>query len=686
MNKSIFFILLIFLFLFSMVFSEIVDVKPVSPVYPHVYKVVNEGLMDTDTEGKFNGAISISRYDLAIFGSRILDYLNDNYMKQLETLNSSLTILENEKLPKRVYTLENFIFSLDADYKNTKNNVMELNDRIMNLEKAITINSTDTNNPIFKAIAQNAYNIAEKKSIEKINELYETTLATMITFSKRMDEFEIAVENVIDQFSKTKEYMTNTLDEYLTREKNNYKTYINDLFEKEKDGLKLYISNEISAQLRWKNDTNNATINQLLNEINNLKDSISKSNQYIDNIIQQKFDFQVKPLINLTSKIPELDSKILELNDRIDNLESNSPNLSNDTLLLKKINSLESDINSLKLLNSKVESLEKTSNSNYAILSDASNRINNLDSRVLALEKQKNINTNYEIPMDLLNRISIMEERLNNIKTLETAASTVILFDEKLSDVELKITKLEEKTNSLSNLTYDFILFNNTLKNSGLSDLNELLSMLKNIKKLSDDLTIESKNKNLENAIANNTKYILEINKKIDNLELFDKRLKLLESTVYSMNNLPSEKDLLSNVIDEMVLKSIIKNTDTLKSQLYLEIKDELIKTNMKSLDSIVSRLNLLEKNINNFSDMTYLDEKITKLEENIDTIKSENNNIKNELSKIKYSTDDINYINTKISELENKLNNKNLYNNILYSLIGGIIGGITVYVIMGGL
>ncbi|MBM7559810.1 hypothetical protein [Marinitoga litoralis] len=678
---------IVILILFSTAFTEIVDVKPVSPAYPHVLKVVNEGLMDTDTEGKFNGAISVSRYDIAIFGSRLLDYLYDNYMKKIETLNASLTMLENEKLPERVYTLENFIFSLDADYKNTKNNVMELNDRVMHLENAITFDSTDVNNPLFKAIAQNAYKIAENKSIEKINELYETTLATMITFSNRMDEFENAVENVLDQFSKTKEYMTNTLDEYLNREKNNYKTYIDELFEKEKDGLKLYITNEISTQLRWKNDTNNATINQLVNEINNLKNEIYKSNEYIDNIIQQKFDFQVKPLISLTSKIPELDSKINELNDKIENINNNSSNSSNDTLLLKKINSIETDVNSLKVLSSKVEDLEKIANSYSAIINDASNRINNLDSRILDLEKQKgnNIN-NYEIPKDLLNRISIIEERLNNMKVLETAASTVTLFDEEISNNKMKINSLEEKIKSLEKLSSDFILFNIALNNSGMKDINELLSTLKNIKELSDDLSLNSKDEKLKKDIANNAKSILEINKKIDKLEFFDKRLKLLESAVYSLNNLPSEKEALSNIIDEMVLNSIMKNTDNIKEQLYLEIKDELIKTNMKSLDSIISRLNLLENNINSQSNSTYLDEKIVQIENTINTLKTENNEIKNKLEKIEYSSNEINYLNSKVSELENKLDNNNLYNNLIYSLIGGIVAGIAVYVIMGGL
>ncbi|OQY09114.1 MAG: hypothetical protein B6I29_04085, partial [Marinitoga sp. 4572_148] len=296
MKKIYLFILL--LFSISIIFGEIVDVKPASPVYPHVYKVVDAGIMETDTQGKFNGAISISRYDLAIFGSKFLDYLDVNYKKRINTLDASLTKLETEKLPERVYTLENFIFSLDADYKNTKNTVLELSSRVKNLEDAITIDSTNSNNPIFNAIAQNAYMVAEEKSVEKINELYETTLASIVLFSNRMDDFETAVEEVLDQFAKTKEYMTNTLDEYLQREQNNYKSYIDDLFNKEKEGLKLYITNEISAQMRWKKESEDSTVTQLMNEINNLKNEILSSNEYIDNIIQQKFDLQVKPLIN----------------------------------------------------------------------------------------------------------------------------------------------------------------------------------------------------------------------------------------------------------------------------------------------------------------------------------------------------------------------------------------------------
>ncbi|WGS65155.1 hypothetical protein [Marinitoga aeolica] len=775
--KRVILSIILLLFILS-VFGEIADVKPASPVYPHVYKVVNAGIMETDTQGKFNGAISISRYDLAIFGSKFLDYLDENYKKELTTLDASLTKLETEKLPTRVYTLENFIFSLDADYKNTKNTVMDLSTRVKNLENAITIDSTDSNNPIFKAIAQNAYMVAEKKSVEKINELYETTLASMVLFSNRMNDFEKAVEGVLEQFSKTKEYMTNTLDDYLKREQNNYKSYIDDLFTKEKEGLKLFITNEVSAQMRWKDSSENATITQLMNEINNLKNEISSSNDYIDNIIQQKFDFQVKPLINLTSKIPELDNQIKELNDKVLQLETSRvkitdySTISNDTLLYKKLQEIENKTNDIPTLKTKVEELEKVINSYNGILSDASNRINNLESKVIDLEKTISdikVTANTQLPQELLDRLSNIEKRLDNMKTLESAANEINTFNKKLQEFDQRIGLLEgaafdKENESISNLftkldqiesrinTNDYAVsnltaqvlnmakdledFRNAVKESGLKNIGELLTnvnsvlpkisnleqmstknyqeiqkindqlkaidelkakddeltkKIRDMNKLVQDLALQPPTEKLQNDVINNTKTLFELksefDKKVLQLNTFENRLKSLENSIYNLENLPSNnKDVLTEIISEMVSQSIMKKSDDIKNYVYMQIKDDLIKENMKSLESIITRLNNVEQKVENISDTSYLDEKVINLEKEVTELKSQNNKLTSEILEMKKESTDTNSLKNKVENLENRINNQNILNNILYSLVGGIVGGIAVYVIMGGM
>ncbi|WP_129409399.1 hypothetical protein [Marinitoga lauensis] len=773
-----FIISIILLMFISFVFGEITDVKPQSPVYPHVYKVVNAGVMETDTQGKFNGAISVSRYDLAIFGSKFLDYLDENYKKELNTLDASLTKLETEKLPERVYTLENFIFSLDADYKNTKNTVMDLSSRVKNLESAIIIDSTDSNNPIFKTIAQNAYMVAEKKSVEKINELYETTLASMVLFSNRMNDFEKAVEGVLDQFAKTKEYMTNTLDDYLKREQSNYKSYIDDLFTKEKEGLKLFITNEVSAQMRWKDSSENATITQLMNEINNLKNEISSSNEYIDNIIQQKFDFQVKPLINLTSKIPELDNQIKELNDKVLQLETSGikttdySTISNDTLLFKKLQNIENKIDPLDSIKIKVEELEKLTNSYSAILSDSSNRLNNLDKKVLDVQKElSDIKTSIstKIPKELLDRLSVIEDRVNNMEKLENAANEINKFNKKLQEFDQRIGLLEgaafdKENESISNLftkldqiesrinTNDYAVsnltaqvlnmskdledFRNAVKESGLKNIGELLTnvnsalpkisnleqmstknyqeiqkindqlktinelkakneeltkKIRDMNKLVQDLALQPPTEKLQNDVINNTKTLFELksdfDKKVLQLNTFEDRLKSLENSIYNLENLPSNnKDVLTEIIGEMVSQSIMKKSDDIKNYVYMQIKDDLIKENMKSLESIITRLNNVEQKVEHVSDTSYLDEKVINLEKEITELKSQNNKLTSEILEMKKESADINSLKSKVENLESNINNQNILNNIIYSLVGGIVGGIAVYVIMGGM
>lgn len=771
-------IILSFLIVFSIIFGEITDVKPASPVYPHVFKVINAGIMDTDTQGKFNGSISVSRYDLAIFGSKFLDYLNENYKKEIMTLDASLTKLEIEKLPERVYTLENFIFSLDADYKNTKNNVMDLSNRVKNLENAITIDSTDSNNPIFKTIAQNAYMVAEKRSEQKINELYETTLASIVLFSNRMNEFEKTVEQVLDQFSKTKEYMTNTLDDYLKREQSNYKSYIDDLFSKEKDGLKLFITNEVSAQMRWKKSTEDSTLTQLTNDINELKNQISSSNEYIDNIIQQKFDFQIKPLINLTSKIPELDNQIRELNDKVLQLETSgikitdSSTLSNDTLLYKKLQEIENKTNDIPTLKNKIDEFEKVINSYNGILSDASNRINNLESKVIDLEKNISdikVTANTQLPQELLDRLSNIEKRLDNMKALENAADELNTFSKTLKEYDQRIALLEgaafdKQSDSISNLfskidkiearinTNDYAVSNLTaqvlnmskdledfrkaVKDSGVNNIGELLTninsalpkinnldqlstknyqeiqkindqlktidelkakddeltkKIRDMNKLVQDLALQPPTEKLQNDVITNSKTLFELksefDKKVLQLNTFEERLKSLEKSIYNLENLPSNnKDVLTNIIGDMVSQEIMKKSDDIKDYVYMQIKDDLIKENMKSLESIITRLNNVEDKVNTISNSSYLDEKIINMEKDITNLKSQNNQISNELLEMKKDSSEVNLLESKVSKLEKDIHNQNIMNNILYSLIGGIVGGIAVYVVLGGM
>ncbi|GAB6188495.1 hypothetical protein JCM30566_02340 [Marinitoga arctica] len=728
-NLSIFIFLL---YSVSIIFGEIVDVKPASPVYPHVYKTVEAGIMETDTEGKFNGAISVSRYDLAIFGSKLLDYLDMNYKKRIETLDSSLTKLETEKLPDRVYTMENFIFSLDADYKTTKDAVLELSSKVKNLENAITINSTDSNNPIFNVIAQNAYIVAEEKAVEKINELYETTLASIVIFSDRMNDFETAVEEVLNQFAKTKEYMTNTLDDYLTREKNNYKSYIDGLFNKEKEGLKLYITNEVSAQMRWKKESENATITQLINEINNLKNEISYSTEYIDNIIQQKFDLQVKPLINLTTKIPELDNQIKELSDKIIQLETSGvtvtdySTISNDSLLLKKLQTLENKVNLTDSLMIKIDELEKIINSYSNILSDSSNRLNTLDKKFLDIQKEfSNIKTStqVELPKELLDRLSILEEKVNNMAQLQNAADEINSFNQKLHEYDQRIALLEgaafdKKSESISNLftkldqiearintndyavsnlteqvlnmAKDFDEFKNAINENGIEDISSFFKKLNTaLPKLStiDEFSM----KNLQENVLTNTKSLYELKSIIDKetlkINTFENRLKALEGSIYNLKNLPANnQDTLKEIINEMVSQSIINKSDEIRDYVYMQIKDDLIKDNMKSLESILVRLNNVEQKVDNITDMSYLDEKVISMEKEITNIKSQNNRINNELLELKTDQSVSTNLSSKIEELEKRINNQNILNNIIYGLIGGIVGGLAVFVVMGGM
>ncbi|KLO22487.1 hypothetical protein X275_06000 [Marinitoga sp. 1197] len=768
MKKFLIFIS-IFIFIVS-IFGEILDVKPTSPVYPHVYKVVKAGIMETDTQGKFNGAISVSRYDLAIFGSNFLDYLNENYKKKLDSLDASLTRLEMEKLPQRVYTLENFMFSLDADYKNTKNLLNDFSTRIKNLEMAITIDSTDSNNPIFNAIAQNAYMVAEKKSVEKINELYETTLASIVIFSNRMNDFEKAVEGVLEEFSKTKEYMTNTLDDYLKREQSNYKSYIDELFTKEKEGLKVYITNEVAAQMRWKKDSENATIMELKNELNNLKNEISSSNTYIDEVVQQKFDFQVKPLMNLTSRIPELSNQINELSDRVSYLESgikmtDSSTITNEPLLLRKLQTIEDKIDNIESLKIKVDELEKITNSYSAILSDSSNRVNILDKKVLDIQKEiSDLKTNIKtgIPEELLNRLSLIEEKINNMKKLENAADEIrnlnkklqeydqrigllegAAFDkenESISNLFTKLDKIESRINTndyaVSNLTTqvlgmekDLEAFRNAVKESGLNNIGELLKnvnsalpKLSNIEQLStknsleiqklnnelkiveeltkkiktlnnlvQELALQPPTEKLQKDVINNTKVLFELKNNFDKntlkLNNFEGRLKSLENSIYNLESLPSNnKEVLTGIISDMVSQSLMSKSDEIKDYVYMQIKDDLIKANMKSLESIITRLNIVEQKVENVSDTSYLDEKIIDLEKEVTNLKSQNSKITTELLEMKKYSENTDNLESRLQSLESRINNQNILNNLLYGLVGGIVGGIAVYVIMGGL
>ncbi|OQY10951.1 MAG: hypothetical protein B6I29_00160, partial [Marinitoga sp. 4572_148] len=345
---------------------------------------------------------------------------------------------------------------------------------------------------------------------------------------------------------------------------------------------------------------------------------------------------------------------------------------------------------------------------------------------VLDIQKElSNIKTStqIELPKELLDRLSILEKKVNSMAKLQNAADEINDLNKKLNEYDQKIALLEgvafdKKSESISNLftkldqiearintndyavsnlttqifnlSKDFNEFKNAINESGIENIGDFFKKLNTtLPKLSniDEFSI----KKLQEDVLTNTKSLYELKSKFDKksleFETFNNRLKSLEGAIYNLENLPANnQDSLNEIIDEMVSQSIIKKYDDIKNYVYMQIKDDLIKENMKSLESILARLNDVEKKVENVSDTSYLDEKIISMESEITNIKSQNNKINNELLELKSRNAASDTLKSKIDELENKINNQNILNNIIYGLIGGIVGGITVFVVMGGL
>ena len=297
---------------------------------------------------------------------------NEEYeilLKQIQKENNDLKQRNNNieiELSKREKDLEKQI-ELNKEYKSKENKLVDMNQKIEQLQKQINYLETENNqkNEKIKLLGKNNKNETDnitKKYQEALNEKdneiktlkqiqfnYEemkkknASLETGITIIK---ESYNSLININEINNKEKEYINenNKIDKYKNLLNENGK--LRQKFSDKENELQNQI--KLNNELRKENENN-------INIINKLKNNINELNEKIKNFEKNKNDIEVKD-INLKNKENELNKRYLEvmgkekeINRKISFLEDKENLIENEN---KKMKELGNDImNNQKIMN-----------------------------------------------------------------------------------------------------------------------------------------------------------------------------------------------------------------------------------------------------------------------------------------------------------------------------------------------
>jgi hypothetical protein len=96
---------LVFVFVFISILSfslDIRDLKPSSPYYSQVVRMVSDGLLELDSQGRFNGSSNVMRFDIAFFGANLIDYLDQKYSSSFDNFEKRISQIDIKSLENRI--------------------------------------------------------------------------------------------------------------------------------------------------------------------------------------------------------------------------------------------------------------------------------------------------------------------------------------------------------------------------------------------------------------------------------------------------------------------------------------------------------------------------------------------------------------------------------------------------------
>jgi DNA repair exonuclease SbcCD ATPase subunit len=683
MKKIIVFLFMIVISSFAFSQTNIKDLKPSSPSYPHVIRMIENGIMTLDNQGRFNGSETMPKYDIAVFGSKILDYLEGIYGNKIVDFENRIAYIEQAKPIERIENLESMVNTFDLRIENYDQDVKLLTKQVSDILKVITPGENlEADNVIYKNIVENTNKVAEKAAKEELQKISEETLVQMTEFNKKMENFEKQVQLLNQKYDKNTEYLNTLIMSNEQKSREELKNYVDMKFNNEIDALKTTLRNIANSEIGYYSTTLESTLMKMDSRIVNIENSIKDINTLNLNSYDSKLN-------DIEAKLKAYENKIID-----STLDDKDPS---SQLIKAEIESLKIDLNKIqneikgiqdsnKYNKSYIESFDQREKYYINLLNQTNEKFDNLSSELIFQGKKidslmfqiskNDINKSEENTYDpqmqnLTQRISSLERFMS---IYSDQIGQIDIYSKGFEDLENKVQKnsdIIQKINSEDKkYKEDYEQLNSKINSitNLINVTNEDITKLGDIKLIGTRIgSIEQKYEIINENSFNNKNNIQDLNYRLSNLEKSISNFDINKEQINKLNE--SYEELIKkyyNLLEEIDSQTNLKTAlDDVKLELRNEISSEFI-----ARDSRIERIerditSIQEKEYNNSSD------------ENINYVGE---------TLAKQNTQEIEKLQKKVEELE-KPNTFNLWSTVTTGIVGVAVGAaITWFILSSGL
>ncbi|HNY37498.1 MAG TPA: hypothetical protein PKI73_05870 [Petrotogaceae bacterium] len=687
-----FFLVIIFVFVSILTFSlEIRDLKPSSPYYSQVVRMVTDGLLELDSQGRFNGSSNVMRFDIAFFGANLIDYLDKKYSSSFDDFEKRISQIDTESLENRINNIETTLYNydskiismekrIDSKISGLNSDIAQQKSRIEALEKFMNIDGPlDTDSAIFKVISDNAVAIANDTAKKTADSYLKTLMSFSEQSNKKVDLFQSELLRIEEKLDKTTDSISFLFAQYEEKNRQQLNDYAKQRLDSEMEGMKVALRNIVNSHIGFYNQTAEATLSTLRDRIAALE--YSGQNQY-----EKRFNDIISRLVYLESKetVPAFQSTVQNDKELLI-IKKDTQSLAND---IKDTKTLYDNLNNrVEYINAFIDTYDGRNEYFTKKLSELESKNSDVNSFVGELRQMlENIKatsdisipasiTDYVLKNDFVNlqqEVRLMQEYLN---MYSDKFSQLYIYTIKANEYDEKF-KISEKTQSAQNESIQKL----SLRTDSVeSQINSLSSLIK----------LDKDTLNTIGNVASIAKRVGESEKKLEDLSslVYENQNKL--ELIYNSDLLKQSNSLVSEINKNEIQKLkedydfLVKSYILLKNQTVspeaTKIAETVDLSNMKTEIKRELSSDLASELIKLQSDMSDIKKTVFSLSTKYNEINAEKAS-KKEVADIELSVQKVtasSELSLKVTEMEKQISELQKPNQDIFwsSTISGVLG-----------
>jgi len=687
-----FFLVFIFIFVSIPVFSlEIRDLKPSSPYYSQVVRMVTDGLLELDSQGRFNGSSNVMRFDIAFFGANLIDYLDKKYSSSFDDFEKRISQIDTESLENRINNIETTLYNydskiismekkIDSKISGLNSDIAQQKSRVEALEKFMNIDGPlDTDSAIFKVILDNAAAIANDTAKKTADSYLKTLMSFSEQSNKKVDLFQSELLRIEEKLDKTTDSISFLFAQYEEKNRQQLNDYAKQRLDSEMEGIKVALRNIVNSHIGFYNQTAEATLSALRDRIAALE--YSGQNQYekrFNDIISRLAYLESKETVSTFQSTVQNDTELLIIKKDIESLAND---IKDNKTLYDKLN------NRVEYINAFIDTYDNRNEYFTRKLSELESKNSDVNSFVGELRQMlENIKatsnqsipssiTDYVLKNDFVNlqqEVRLMQEYIN---MYSDKLSQLYIYTIKANEYDEKF-KISEKTQSAQNESIQKLLLRT---DSVESQINSLSSLIK----------LDKDTLNTIGNVASIAKRVGESEKKLEDLSslVYENQNKL--ELIYNSDLLKQSNSLVSEINKNEIQKLkedydfLVKSYILLKNQTVspeaTKIAETVDLSNMKTEIKRELSSDLASELIKLQSDMSDIKKTVFSLSTKYNEINAEKAS-KKEVADIELSVQKVtasSELSLKVTEMEKQISELQKPNQDIFwsSTISGVLG-----------